>query len=88
MSVTQKKKGNRGQIVFTQRRRKMKMEEKKFFMFIVYTRLIILPFQIGEVSSLGKICLLPLQTILNEPKTNLLRLLALITSIIPFFKDN
>ena len=29
MSVTQKKKVNSGQIVFTQRRRKMKMEEKK-----------------------------------------------------------
>ena len=42
-------------------------------MFIVYTQLIILPFQIGEISSLGKICLLPLQTILNEPKANLLR---------------
>ena len=44
--------------------------------------------QIGNISSLGKICLLLLHTILNDPKTNLLSLLALVTSIIPFLKIN
>ena len=56
-------------------------------MFIVNTKLINSIYQIGKISSLGKICLLPLHTILNDPKTNLWGLLALITSIIPFFKD-
>ena len=57
-------------------------------MFIVNTKLINSIYEIGEISSLGKICLLPLHTILNDPKTNLLGLLALITSIIPFLKIN
>ena len=42
-------------------------------------------YEIGEISSLGKICLLPLHTILNDPKTNLLGLLALITSTLPLW---
>ena len=56
-------------------------------MFIVNTKLINSIYEIGEISPLGKICLLPLHTILNDPKTNLLGLLALITCTIPFFKD-
>ena len=56
-------------------------------MFIINTKLISSIYEIGEISSLGKSCLLPLHTILNDPKTNLLGLLALITSIIPLFKD-
>ena len=71
MRLTQTKKVNREQIVLLKGEKNSLREEKKFFMFIVYTKLINSIYQIGEISSLGKICLLPLHTILNDPKKSI-----------------
>ena len=85
MSVTQtNKKEKRANCFYSKGKKNDKGRRKKPH---VHIRLINFIYQIGEVSSLSKICLLPLHTVLSDPKTNLLSLSALITSIISFFKD-